>query len=260
MIIASLTSYPKRISHCDYVIANFMESQTVKPDIFYFWLSVQDFPNKEKDLPTSLLGVIKNYNIRLMWTQNNEYCCKRWNVYPMHLNDYCIFIDDDVVYSSTIIEDALNVLKKHPDSICNLWRQYTGKPIFDGVKRVDWQYLDDEKSTQHWMQGNCMIPPGIFPMEAFKPDLIALRNTFFPSCDEVWLNPIIFKHKIPISYVPTLTKFMAFKDSLAEGVHMTNELTYGRDLIQKDVNLFIELAYLNLVEDYNKVFGYKLKK
>lgn len=262
MIVVSLTSYPARIKHCDYIISHFIDSQTVKPDLFYFWLSVLDFPNKEKDLPSTLLTVINVYGIQLRWCEDNTFVCKRFNVYPKHLNDYCIFIDDDIVYSTTLIEDALKVLKKHPDSICNIWRQFTGKPIFNGIKRVDWKYLPVEKSTMHWAQGNCVIPPGIFPYEdAFNPELINLRNTFYPQCDEVWLNSVFFKNKIPISYIPTFSKFMNIKVFVNsdDHIHLTNEKIYGKNLEYKDVNLFITLSFLNLLEEYDKVFKYNLK-
>jgi len=49
--IVTMTSWTKRIHCVDKSIYTFFKTQMEKPDIFYLWLAIEEFPNKEKDLP-----------------------------------------------------------------------------------------------------------------------------------------------------------------------------------------------------------------
>ncbi|WP_291631455.1 hypothetical protein [Clostridium sp.] len=98
--VVTMTSWTKRINCVARSIYYFMKTQTVKPDLFYLWLAEEEFPNKEKDLPNDLLMIIEGLHITLKWIKKNTYCHKRWNVYPEHMEDLVISIDDDVIYNS----------------------------------------------------------------------------------------------------------------------------------------------------------------
>ena len=74
MIVITMTSWTGRIQHVSRAIYNFFKTQTKKPDLFYLFLSIEEFKNKESDLPQDLKLIINAYNIKLMWTKENEYC------------------------------------------------------------------------------------------------------------------------------------------------------------------------------------------
>ena len=56
--IVTMTSWSGRIEHVGSSIFRFFKTQTKLPDIFYLWLSEEEFPNKENDLPKDLLLTI----------------------------------------------------------------------------------------------------------------------------------------------------------------------------------------------------------
>ena len=58
-IIVSMTSYPKRITNVSKSIFYLLNKQTVKPDEIHLWLSTEEFPNKEKDLPDDLQKLLE---------------------------------------------------------------------------------------------------------------------------------------------------------------------------------------------------------
>ena len=48
-----MTSWPKRIKNVSTVI-NSLLNQNIKPDLIELNLSIEEFPNKEKDLPEDI--------------------------------------------------------------------------------------------------------------------------------------------------------------------------------------------------------------
>ena len=79
-VVITMTSWKGRIHVVGKCIYYFFTRQTEKPDVFYLWLSVEEFPNRENDLPADLLAVIDAFGVRLCWTETNEYIYKRWNI------------------------------------------------------------------------------------------------------------------------------------------------------------------------------------
>ena len=54
LIVVCMTSWIKRINNVKPVVENVMKN-TVQPDRLYLNLSVEEFPNKEFDLPKNLV-------------------------------------------------------------------------------------------------------------------------------------------------------------------------------------------------------------
>ena len=50
-LIVSLTSFPKRMHEVVYTVYSLL-TQTMKPDIVCLWLSVEEFPHREAELPS----------------------------------------------------------------------------------------------------------------------------------------------------------------------------------------------------------------
>ena len=62
-LIVSLTSYPARIPYIKYTLYTLL-MQSYKPNQILLWLSKEEFPNKEKDLPQELLEFVNNETIK----------------------------------------------------------------------------------------------------------------------------------------------------------------------------------------------------
>lgn len=68
MIIVSMTSWQKRIKNVSKVIFSLL-NQSVKPDSIELNLSIEEFPNKEKDLPEDLQNIIENKLCNVNWVK-----------------------------------------------------------------------------------------------------------------------------------------------------------------------------------------------
>ena len=63
MIKVSMTSYPGRITNVGKSIYLLLNKQTVKPDEIHCWLSIEEFKNKETDLPKDLLTILNHEKV-----------------------------------------------------------------------------------------------------------------------------------------------------------------------------------------------------
>lgn len=120
-IVVTITSWPKRIKNLHYIIQCIMQN-TLQPDVININLSIEEFPNKEKDLPIELQDDIKQNNkIQINWLLHNTKVWKKLipTIYK-YPNDVIIAIDDDFVYPNNLIEtlynDYVKYNKKYPIS------------------------------------------------------------------------------------------------------------------------------------------------
>lgn len=200
-IVVTMTSWKKRIDYVAKSIYRFLSSTTIKPDIFYLWLAEEEFPNKEDDLPEDLLLTCEGLDVRICWTKENEYCFKRWRVYPKHMNDMVMSIDDDQIYDPCILEKALKRYNdiQHP---CILSYQEPGE-----VDLTDSQYkfkkLRDytKISAGNFFLGQTIFAPNSFPVEIFSDENWGKIRKYCPKCDESVLHPFLVNSKIPIAFI-----------------------------------------------------------
>lgn len=122
LIIVSMTSWTKRIGNCVAVI-NSLIDQTIMPDHIELNLSVSEFNNKEKDLPSDLMDLIeRNDVISINWIDRNDGVFKK--IIPTiqkyyGQTYYLLSVDDDWIYRNDYIELMVNYLEKYnTDTFC----------------------------------------------------------------------------------------------------------------------------------------------
>lgn len=144
-IVVTMTSWLKRINNCVPVL-NSILNQKYKADIIYLNLSVDEFPNKENDLPKDLVDLCNGDNqIILNWVEGeNTKTMKK--VFPilkyLKDDDIIINIDDDALLPKELIQYRLDEFEKYkqPITSCN-------NPKF--------HYID--KSLKIWSCGPCSL-------------------------------------------------------------------------------------------------------
>ncbi len=114
IVIASLTSYPKRISTVHLAIKSLL-LQTYKPDRVVLWLAEEQFPDKK--LPDELTALCK-YGLEIIW-MHDIYGHKKY-FYPIvnqKDSEVIITFDDDIIYSPKLIERLMKTHKKFPNCL-----------------------------------------------------------------------------------------------------------------------------------------------
>lgn len=118
-----MTSWTKRIKNVKLVVENAMKG-TLQPDRLYLSLSVEEFPNREIDLPKDLVNYFKSDDrLILNWIEGeNTKCMKK--VFPVlqYLEDDDIIIpmDDDIMYPLDYVEKRVEEYKTHFQPISGL--------------------------------------------------------------------------------------------------------------------------------------------
>lgn len=183
-IVVTMTSWAKRLPFLGKSIYKFMTTQTVKPDIFYLWLSLEEFPNKEKDLPDDLLMICESFNIQIKWCEFNDICFKRWYVYPEHYNDMVFSIDDDVEFPANLIEEG----KKHiceTNTVYNIFQDLTFEYYPTPNCRA---YFPNRDSLLANFAGMSCVCPKTFPLETLTEENVKARRKVCKRCDETWIK------------------------------------------------------------------------
>ena len=190
-IIVTLTSFPKRINNLWLTIETLL-SQTVKPDRIILYLSKDQFPNLDCDLPIRLINQ-KERGLEIVWVDGDIRSHKKY-YYTMSQYPQSIIIttDDDMFYPSDMIEDLLSKYYKYNCVVCRY------------ARKIEW-YDDEVLSSNNWkhiktnMQG-CKIFFGTGGGVLFPPinnslyeDTLNLKLALklCPLEDDLWLNTMV---------------------------------------------------------------------
>lgn len=120
-IIASMTSWPPRIGNLPKVLES-MLNQTRQVDGIYVNLSLEEFPNKEKDFPSDVFGFLDMHKdiIHINWVERNTTVYKKIiptikMMYEKGDDDYYLLsIDDDCIYDDGYVAKMVDEIKKDP--------------------------------------------------------------------------------------------------------------------------------------------------
>lgn len=201
-IIVSMTSYPKRITNVGKAIFFLLTKQTIKPDEIHLWLSTEEFPNKEKDLPKDLQNLLAADAAIIHWLSKNTYVHKRHEYFKMaNDNDLVFLIDDDIRYADNLIENVVKTHQKFPNCIICYNRypkhEYKGKRIIYGKDITE---TEPQINQVRWC-GQSMIPTKLYPKECLSEENQQIRDKVDPVSDECWFQPWIVYNDIPIIHL-----------------------------------------------------------
>lgn len=241
-IVVSLTSYKKRINTVPLVLDRIF-NQTVKPDKVVLYLSKDNFPEQEKEIPERLLKMTEQ-GLEIRWLEGDIRSYKKLipalRDFP---DDIVITIDDDLYYELDFVERLYNSYMKHPNAI-SAYRTHRMKFDDDGklLPYVEWdmEYSEVVDTPTHILfQTNgagSLFPPHIFKDEIFN------ENKFMELCphaDDVWIKFMSVLSDIPIVLVKPFT-YLYYVDNTQE------ESLWSSNRTENDVQI------KNLLEEYDK--------
>lgn len=132
-LVVSFTSWTKRIQYCKKCVENIL-SQTIKPDLIYLNLSIEEFPNKENDLPKDLVELSnKEKSFIINWVEGpNTKTFKK--VFPIlqYLNDedLIFWTDEDLILPQNTLESRIEDFKKYNQPISGISKNKSASVIY----------------------------------------------------------------------------------------------------------------------------------
>lgn len=116
-IVVSLTSYPPRIGGVHRVIESLFK-QTVQADKIILYLSLEEFPNAEENIPDTLRKLIGKKGFRIEWVKENLKSHKKYYyALQQYRQDIVITVDDDTAYAESMISDLISGYHRFPHAV-----------------------------------------------------------------------------------------------------------------------------------------------
>ena len=184
-VIVSLTSYPPRIPTLCYTVESLL-NQTQSADQVILWLSPEEFPHKEKDLPMSLLDLTKR-GLSIEWYHDIKSYAKLIPVLQKCPKALIVTTDDDVIYQNTVLEKLLNSYIENPNMVHALRAHDV---CFKRGRVALYSKWEQEIKSAHPSYNN--FPTGIggvlYPPESLHPDVLDEEKfqKLCPMADDVW--------------------------------------------------------------------------
>lgn len=202
-IIISLASYKSRYKTIIPTLKSLLW-QEKKPDRIIVWLD-EDIPENKI---TEEMSELTQYGIEYRYTKENMKSHKKY-FYSMQEfpDDYIITVDDDLIYSRSLVSSLVRCSEKNPRCICarRVHRIIVGQ---EGniLPYKEWEYESTSKRIPaHDLCatgcGGVLYPPHVLPPETFDIELI---QKYCLNADDIWLKCMELLNDIKVVWVKNL--------------------------------------------------------
>lgn len=224
-IIVSLTSFPERMNDIHYTLYSLL-NQDFKPDEIILWLSLEEFPNKENDLPENVIKFLEN-GLQIKWCQNLYSYKKLIPTLKENKNTNCIIVtaDDDIFYEKSWLLKLYQSHLKEPECIiCH--RAHKIKFENENIapyKKWRKKIRGGSKLFLNFFTGAGGV---LYPINSLYKDVdnIELFMKLAPKADDIWFWAMAVLNKTPICIAKNRVRELTYVNPDRER-GLTNQLT-----------------------------------
>ncbi len=186
-VIISLTSFPLRIKTVDQVIRSLL-AQTIRPWKIVLWLTHEEFPDGDRDLPESLLTLTQETNFEIDWGDNNY---RPYNKLVHALKKYpdcaIVTVDDDVLYPPDLLKRLLHAWHDNPKAVNSLRAHVITSRSGEVARYSEWIQDSDVGGVSNNFfltgVGGVLYPPNCFDSRVTD---MGLAQLITPKNDDIW--------------------------------------------------------------------------
>ena len=201
-LIVSLTSFPARIACVPQVLERLF-AQTRPADRIVLYLSADQFPGREADLPEELRQAAAADRFLLRWVDGDLKPHKKYfYAFREYPEDIVVTVDDDALYDPALLDILWQTHLKYPDAVVAgrthlITTDASGQPRPYGswLRRVTG--FEEGPSMQLFAVGigGVLYDPKWFPQELYDEQVI--RDTCLLA-DDLWLKTMEMAAGIPV--------------------------------------------------------------
>ena len=197
-LIVSMTSYPQRI----HIAADRLKEilcQSEKADRVILWLSKEEFPTEESELPEKLLG-LKQFGLEIEWCSNLKSYNKLLHALRKYPDAVIVTADDDVSYGTDWLKLLWEAYQKDPSYI------YCHRPAMLEIENESFKWTTSGKRfyPQPSYLHRCISHAGIlYPSGSLHPDVLneALLIELAEENDDLWFWIMALRNQTRIAVV-----------------------------------------------------------
>ncbi|MET8521907.1 glycosyltransferase [Nocardioides sp. NPDC004968] len=237
-VVVSLTSIPHRMLTIGQCIDSLVE-QTKRPDKVLLWLSTENFPNREADVPNEVLER-QDDCFQIHWVDGDIAPHKKYFYAVQEYPDALVVtVDDDVVYDENLVETLYEGHLANPQAIiCQRANLAMFRP--DGTLRsydgwvYDCNYLRGKASYQLLPTGigGVLYPPHSLPAATF--DLEAITETALYA-DDLWLKAMATANGYPVWMPRERAGYQQIQEAQTVALWRRNAFQGNNDLVLEKV-------------------------
>lgn len=200
-LIVSLTSYPDRMYDIHYTLYSLL-TQNTKPDEVILWLAEEQFPNKEEDIPSTVLNLKKN-GLTIKWCKDIKSYKKLIPTLQQYPNDIIVTSDDDIYYQKDWLTKLYDTYLKSSKDTIIAHRCHKVNIINNKIQPYNsWKHCISKNIPSYFNfitgAGGILYPPKIFSNEIFNEKSFM---TLAPKADDVWFWAMAILNNTKISIV-----------------------------------------------------------
>lgn len=223
-LIVSLTSFPQRmydIHFCLYSLLN----QSLKPDRLILWLAEEEFPNKEKDIPNTVLSFLEK-GLEIKWCKNIKSYKKLIPALKEYPDAITVTADDDIYYPVDWLEKLYQSYQKNPEYI-HCHRAH--KILFDTNNTIMPYKNWESETTEHSPSLKIFCTTGggvLYPPQCLYKDVLneELFTKLAPNADDIWFWAMALLQGTKIKVVDDNIKQLTYINPERE-LGLNNEIT-----------------------------------
>ena len=242
-IIASLTTYPKRINTV-WITINSIINQSLQPDSIILWLAEEQFPNKYEDLPSSLLQ-LQSKGLQIRFCEDLKSHKKYYYTLQEYSNDLVVLFDDDMFYPKDTIKKLYKLYQDNSHDVCTITTQLITPSIYTNPSK--WQNPSINQKIKHCSKvqmfsgSGTLLKANMLDKTVFDKE--AIKN-ICPYADDLWLTFMARKKGTKITSV---SKWRPFPIA----IYGTSEESLWYVNAEQGKN---DEQWENLMKEYPKVF------
>lgn len=254
-IIVSFTSYPPRIKSVHRVVES-LYRQTVKADEIILYLSLDEFPKVEAELPEKLRRMIGQGGFRIAWVCGNLKSHKKYYYALQEFQDAVVItVDDDKIYAETMICDLMESYKRFPDSVsARIARIILKRPetLEQYVKWEKEEKIEECKDVPRMdlcaigAGGVCYSPRLVNKKWFHKETIMKVAGDY----DDLWLKYSEIISNIPVVYTKPSQKDITIDDSQICRLSANNLYGSGNDKCISKILVLLKERYADCYEKW----------